>query len=367
MNSLRVRLTLWFTLGFLAVTAVFMGLTYRHLDLELRRKTFQREFNVNPDWILHGSFSEEEIREIMTQLITASLIYSLPLVLVTLLLGYYIARKSLRPIGNLNRQLQVVGPKTLHRRVELPEADEQFRDLLDHLNAMLGRLQRSFSEMSEYSAKVAHELRTPLTILRLKVEQSNGKIEPVLAEELEGELHRLAHVVDQSLLIAKAGQGRLTWESRLLDLSAMLTDLVKDFRLLADDEGRSFEFDPPGECAVRTDPHHCRQIIHALLSNALGHGIGPIRIRLQVRGTRARFTVLNRVRDEPAPQNQTLGLGLRVLEALLSQQPEIRFRRRQGGRYHVVSLTFPREHREAAVIPGMQIATRRSSLSIGGR
>ena len=65
MKSLRVRLTLWFTLGFVAVAAVFMLLGYRRLDLELRRGTFEREQNTNPNWILRGSYSEEEVHEIM--------------------------------------------------------------------------------------------------------------------------------------------------------------------------------------------------------------------------------------------------------------------------------------------------------------
>ena len=42
MKSLRVRLTLWFTLGFLAVAVIFMLFTFRRLDLELRRGTFER-------------------------------------------------------------------------------------------------------------------------------------------------------------------------------------------------------------------------------------------------------------------------------------------------------------------------------------
>ena len=341
MKSLRVRLTLWFTLGFLAVTGAFMWLTYRHLDLELRRKTFQREFDVNPNWILHGSFSEGEIRQIMSQLITASLIYSLPLVLMTVLLGYYIARKSLRPISRLNQQLQAVGPRTLHTRVELPEADEQFRDLLHHLNDMLARLEKSFAEMSDYAAKVAHELRTPLTILRLKVEQARGKIESGLAEEFEDELHRLAHVVDQSLLIAKADQGRLQWRAEAFDLSAVLTDLVRDFRLLADDEGRHFSFEPSAPCRVRTDRRYCRQIVHTLLSNALTHGRGPIQIRLNQREGQARFTVLNQVRHEPNTHDQTLGLGLRVVRALLKQQPGLHFRRHHGAHFHAACLVVP--------------------------
>lgn len=343
MKSLRFRLALWFTLGFLTVSGVFMWLTFRHLDLELRRKTFQREDDVNPNWILHGSFSEMEIRQIMRQLIGATLTYSLPLVVVTLALGYLIARTSLRPISRLNEQLQAVGPKTLHRRVELPEADEQFRDLVHHLNAMLARLEGSFTEMGEYAAKVAHELRTPLTVLRLKVEQSDGKIDPALGEELEDELHRLAHVVDQSLLIAKADQGRLSWQAERIDLGALLSEVIRDFRLLADDAGRALEFEPTPPCWVQVDPRYCRQIVHSLLTNALTHGRGAIRARLLRRVGLVRFTVANAVRHEPAPGDHTLGLGLRVVRALVGRQPSVKFQRHAGIRWYAASLLFPAE------------------------
>src|SRR5262249_24616696 len=241
MNSLRVRLTLWFTLGFAALAGIFMFFTYRSLEVQLLRGTFQREDNINPNWILRGSYSEAEVEDIMNQLVQSSLIVSLPFVLVILLLGYLIARQSLRPIEKLNRQLQSVGPGTLGRKVELPEADAEFVSLLRQLNEMLGRLEGSFSEMSEYAAKVAHELRTPLTILRHKVEHSEGRIDPELAEELQEELLRLGHVVDQSLLIAKAERGRLAWNAEVFDLAGMVSELVKDFDLLAGAHGHAVD------------------------------------------------------------------------------------------------------------------------------
>jgi len=345
-KTLRVRLTLWFTLCFLAVNGVFMWLTYRHLDVELRRKTFQSEDNINPNWILHGSFSEEEIREIMSQLVVGSLVYSLPMVLAALALGYIISRKSLKPIRRLNQQLQAVDPRTLHRRVHLPEDDGVFQDLVGHLNDMLARLDRSFTDMSEYAAKVAHELRTPLTILRLKVEQSDGAIEPSLADELESEFHRLTYVVDQSLLIAKADQGRLTWASQRFDLAAVLTDLVRDFTLLAAGEGRRLQYRHADDCAVVSEPRYCRQILHALLTNALMHGYGTIRIRVLNRAGRVRFTLLNRVAHAPNPENQTLGLGLRVVRALLGRQADVEFRQHHGDQFHATHLTFPGANRD---------------------
>lgn len=366
MKSLRVRLTLWFALSFLAVTGVFLVLSYRHLDRQLRRKTFQKEYNINPNWILHGSYSEQEVRGIMAELVVATLKSSLPLVMVTLVLGYYIARKSLSPIASLNRQLQRISTRTLKHRVALPEADAQFRDLIRHLNDMLARLEKSFSEMSEYAAKVAHELRTPLTIIRLKVEQSEGGIEPELAEELQSELHRLSHVVDQSLLIAKADQGRLAWNPERFDLSDLLSEVVKDFHLLAREEGREVSLVAEPACLAATDPKYCRQILHALLTNALVHGRGQIVIRLLSRAGKVRLTMLNRVRQSPTASEQTLGLGLRVVRALLSLQPALGFRQHHGGRVHATQLTFPVAKVARAVSPW---DSRRPSkdAGLGGR
>src|SRR6266850_124458 len=279
MKSLRVRLTLWFTLGFVAVAGIFIFFTYRALDLELRRGTFQRERNINPNWILRGSYSEQEVEEIMARLVQSSLIVSLPLVLLIIVLGYFIARQSLRPIEKLNRQLQSIGPRTLGQKVELPEADEQFVSLLGHLNEMLGRLELSFSEMSEYAAKVAHELRTPLTIIRHKVEQSQGRIDPDLAEELQEELLRLTHVVEQSLLIAKAEQGRLVWRIEPFDLGSMVRELANDFQPLAAQHDRAVNL-VAAPCRVQSDPRYSKQVLQALLTNALIHGSGDIQIRL---------------------------------------------------------------------------------------
>jgi signal transduction histidine kinase len=143
------------------------------------------------------------VRDILGELMETAVAYGVPLALATLLIGYWLARKSVAPITAVNEQLQSIRAPKLSQRLQLPEPDREFRDLVSHINDLLARLEKSFNDMSEYAAKVTHELRTPLAILRLKVEQAGGQIAPELAEELQAELHQLAHVVDQSLLIAK--------------------------------------------------------------------------------------------------------------------------------------------------------------------
>jgi len=351
MKSLRARLTIWFAASLVLVLAVFVGFTYRLLDLELREKTWRRDYPDHPDWQLHGSYSEAEVRDVLQELVETSLLYGIPLALVTLLIGYWLASKSVRPIAEVNRQLREIRAPDLSRRIDSPELDAEFLDLVRQVNELLARLQRSFNEMSEYSAMVAHELRTPLAILRLKVEQAGDRMAPDLSEELQAELHQLAHVVDQSLMLAKAGQGRLVFHAASFDLADMVADIAEDFSLLAQEEGRAVKLVTISPAEVFADPKYVRQIVHNLFSNALKHGQGEIRVKLRPwRGTR-RLTLTNRVRSwSPGPTEKTLGLGLRVVDTLLNLQSTLRCRRRRWLNAYSVAISLPALH-NASVRP----------------
>lgn len=162
-----------------------------------------------------------------------------------------------------------------------------------------------------------------------------------LADDLETELHRLTHVVEQSLLIARAEHGRLTAQRVPCNLGALVRDVVEDFQLLADAEGRRLSLDAAAECWITADTKHLRQIIHNLLTNALKHGQGDLRVRVRTGGGRQTLLVANRVAQFPGVSRETLGLGLRVVEALLRLERNAHFQRRRGKGYHVARLVFP--------------------------
>jgi signal transduction histidine kinase len=195
--------------------------------------------------------------------------------------------------------------------------------------------------MNNYAAKVAHELRTPLAILRLKVEHAGHSIAPELAEELHAELHRLAYVVDQSLLIARAEHGRLNLQRTPCDLRGVVSDILEDFKLLARDQNRQLKFVSPSGVLVVADQRHLRQMIHNLLTNALKHGQGDFTVRIKASVTRPSVAVVNRVEWCPVNVEHTLGLGLRVVQVLLHLDPNVRFRHRRGNSYYAVRLSFP--------------------------
>ena len=342
MKSLVTRLAIWFGISFIFVTVVMVVATHHHLEEELHDKTWKKDYPDHPDWKLHGSFSEAEVDDILEELIEGALIYGIPLAIGAGFLGFWLARKSVRPIISVNRQLQAIGAHNLSKRIELPEIDREFRDLVRNINALIERLEISFAEMSEYAAKVAHELRTPLAILRLKFEQAGTSVPAELSEEIQAELHQLTHVVDQSLLIAKAEQGRVLIHRTEFDLCAMVSDLTEDFSRLAHEDGRAVRYAPTSGRNVVADATYSRQIIHNFLSNAYKHGKGDIFMNLEKQGATWVLSIRNATRSQPSVETDTLGLGLRVVDSLLRLQPEIKCSRKNNGAEFLVTLQFPK-------------------------
>jgi signal transduction histidine kinase len=341
MRSLRLRLTLWFGVSFVLAVAVFTAVTYVHLRHELVRERWERAHPDHPDWVLHGSYSEAEVQDITHELIKLSLLYSIPFVVAALITSFLLAKKSLRPVADLNAQLQRIGARDLGRKLTLPEADVEFRDLLLHLNDLLGRLDSSFTELNEYSAKVAHELRTPLTILRLKIEQAAGKIDPDLAEEVQDELHRLTHYVEQSLLIARAEHGKLVLHKAPTDLVPVLEDVVADFQLLCQQEGRAVRFTAPPSAWIQIDARYARQVLHGLLGNALRHGRGTIHLRLRLRGGQLHCRIFNRCSRPASSARDNHTIGLRVIRAILDAHGNVQYRVRCDTTRYLVHLACP--------------------------
>jgi signal transduction histidine kinase len=317
MNSLRWRMALWFTLSVLGVVAVFVVITHLHLRHELQQEKWERSHPGQPNFVLHGSYSDPEIDDIVGELTELSLYYAMPVALFALGVGYYLARRAFRPVTEMNRQLQAIGARSLDQRVQLGIADAEFRGIEENLNALLARLDGSFRQLAEFSAQVAHELRTPLTLLRLQVEEAAGGIEPALAESLQDELRRLSDYVDQCLLLATAEQGRLTLKVESVPLRSLVLEMIETYELLAREGDRRLTVAAAEDVAVTADPRYVRQMLHNLLTNALRYGQGGILVSIGRDGTDVVCRINNAVKVQGSALPFGTGLGLRIVRALV--------------------------------------------------
>ena len=249
--------------------------------------------------------------------------------------GWFTVRKTFAPIVSLNDQLDSVEPNNLQVQIVVEAEDNEVRELQRHINGLLSRISLNFHQLQSYSAQVAHELRAPLTIIRLKIEEAADKIEPSLAEEIQTELLRLTMHVEQALLIARAEQGHLQPNRVRFDLADLLEDVAQDFRLLAKDQGRQIEVTAE-KSVISADPKYMKQILYSLLTNSLRHGCGSIYATLQRPTGVTLLSIKNRVEEEGSDETLDLGLGRRIVAALIALQQNMQVERdRKDGWYEV--------------------------------
>ena len=340
MKSLRWRMALWFAFSVMAVLAVFVGITHFHLRHELHLEKWERSHPGNTPFLLHATYSDPEVDDITGELAEISLLYALPVALLAVGVGYLLARRAFEPVADMNRQLRAIGARSLEQRVRLHDADAEFRSIEENLNALLARLDGSFRQLTEFSAKVAHELRTPLTLIRLQLEEAAGRIEPVLAESLQDELSRLSDYVDQCLLLATAEQGRLTLRVESVPLRTLVLEMIETYELLARESARHLTVVTGEDVLVQADPRYLRQMLHNLLTNALRHGKDEIEVTVANDAAGAYCRVSNATADQPPAAAAGTGLGLRIVRALAGLHPGLTFTGETAGGKFVAELRW---------------------------
>jgi signal transduction histidine kinase len=145
---------------------------------------------------------------------------------VVLLLGVtaaaLIARDTSAPIRRLESAAERIEAGDLSASAPVEGSSEQ-RSLARSFNRMTARLRRLLRGQQDFVADASHQLRTPLTGIRLSLEELREEIgdDGWRAGELDAgleEIDRLSHVVDELLILSRAGEHELPAEE--IDLAA---------------------------------------------------------------------------------------------------------------------------------------------------
>ena len=214
--------------------------------------------------------------------------------------GWLLAGQALRPVRILTRVAGGMTAKGLGQRVQAPGADHEFQALIDVINGMLERLEKSFGQAARFSADAAHELKTPLTILQGQLDQTLhnapvGSDAQRAAADLLEEVQRLKSIVRKLLLLAQSDSGQLRLSLERVDLTQELESLCGDTALMAPGLALHKDF-APAVCLM-ADPDLLRQILHNLFSNAVKYNRedGIIECRLRQEAQTVTFCLANTI------------------------------------------------------------------------
>jgi len=240
---------------------------------------------------------------VLRRLVALEVVVGLAVLGVLAVAGYLLVRNSLRPLEEVEHTAQAIAAGDLSRRV--PEGDERTEvgRLSSALNGMLARIETSFraqrtseeqaraseTRMRRFVADASHELRTPLTSIRgfAELHRQGAVSSPEetrrLMQRIESEATRMGLLVEDLLQLARLDQQR-PLDVVPVDLAEIAGDAVHDARAVQPDRPLTMELDPSLTeiPVVLGDEARLRQVVGNLVTNALTHTPGDVRVTVRL-------------------------------------------------------------------------------------
>ncbi len=207
--------------------------------------------------------------------VAAVVLGSAILILISLYAAYSVAARSMQPVETMINEVEAITDgRSLHKRVAVDHSSAELARLAATLNAMMERLQVSFTALRTFTADASHELNTPLAVLRADVERAmsstTGADEQMVAlEEALREIRRMSDLVDSLLTLARADEGRLDMLRDRVDLAALTKEVYEIALLLGEDAGLTVKLTTLENATVLGDHGRLRQLFLNLVTNAI--------------------------------------------------------------------------------------------------
>ena len=214
--------------------------------------------------------------------------------------GYFLARKSLRPIESMNRQTQRISAESLSSRLDVSNPRDELGRLALTINDLLTRLESSFKLQQQFIADASHELRTPLAVLRGETEVALTRTRTVdeyqqslslIAEEAQ----RLTHIVEDLFILARQPidtPAQIIKEP--LSLNEAVSECARAAQVLASQKGvRLLTDNDVNDIVVNGDEELIKRMLLNLLDNAVKYtpATGEVYVALERQNGNAEIIV----------------------------------------------------------------------------
>ena len=217
-------------------------------------------------------------------------------ILASAVIAIRVTKHGLRPLGEMTRSLERIGPSHLDERVAPAGWPRELQPLAIAFDAMLARLEDSFKRLSQFSADLAHELRTPVANIMgegqvaLTRERTPSEYREVIESNV-AECERLSGIVDNLLFVARVDAARESIERKKFDGGAAVEKIAAFYRTLAED--RHVAIHCSGEGEIYADPVLFERAVSNLVDNALRFTPdgGEIKISITLRDAHSEIAV----------------------------------------------------------------------------
>lgn len=159
------------------------------------------------------------------------------------IISYFLSGKFLEPLDKFSNQIEQIQLKNITDYEVKENPIKEFQKLTKSFNQMLERLNESYKNEREFTARAAHELRTPLTIINSQIdlfEEENMDENEIknLVTMIKNESDRLSKLVTSLLDLSEL---RSVTRNEKIELSSLIEEAIQDLSFISDKKNINIE------------------------------------------------------------------------------------------------------------------------------
>lgn len=206
---------------------------------------------------------------------------------ITLIIGYFLVRRTLQPIDKITTTARMIGRGDLSKRLNMKNTGDEIGRLSATFDEMIERLDTAFQAEQQFTSDASHELRTPVTVISAYAENA-------LSDDatLEGYTHAMEIILKESrkmsstisslLMLTRGDQHRYQPNIEWIDLGQLVDDVAEEMETPAEQKGVSISVLPHNSQFMMLDQTLITNLLLNILENAVKYSNpkGEVRVSL---------------------------------------------------------------------------------------
>lgn len=203
--------------------------------------------------------------------------------------GYLLTRRAFAPVRQITQTAREIGEGgDLSRRIGLTGRKDEIHTLAAEFDAMFARLEQAFDREKQFTDDASHELRTPTAVILSQSEYALENTQPqgetrAALESIHTQAARMAALLSQLLMLARADKGRQVVQREPVDLSELVEMVAETEAEQAEARNITVQTELEPGVTVQGDETLLMRLLINLTENAIRYGRPGGQVKLTLR------------------------------------------------------------------------------------
>lgn len=194
--------------------------------------------------------------------------------ILALLIGYFLVRRTLLPIDQITAAASKIGRGDLSQRLNMKNTGDEVGRLSATFDEMIERLEAAFLAEKQFTSDASHELRTPVAVITAYAENAIGddsspEEQHQAMEVILKESKKMSATISSLLMLTRGDQRKYQPNLELLDLAQLIEDVADEVEMSAEQKNVSISISTRGPALLMMDQTLMTNLLLNLLGNAV--------------------------------------------------------------------------------------------------